>query len=136
MIPTDRYVAQTTLYVRYAETDAMAVVHHASYIVYFEEGRSSYTRQRGRSYADLERGGFMLIVTEVNSRYHKPAVYDDRVTIHTWVSELRSRGLTFSYSIVNTETNDLLVSGSTKHLCVDRSGKVCPLPQDWREIGN
>ena len=57
------FVAEATFHVRYAETDAQGIVHHASYIVYFEEGRSEYIRQRGSSYADFERSGFYLAVT-------------------------------------------------------------------------
>ena len=61
---TDRFIAETTLYVRYAETDAMGIIHHASYIIYFEEGRSNYARQRGSDYASFERSGYYLAVSE------------------------------------------------------------------------
>ena len=52
-----RFIAQTEFYVRYAETDAMGIVHHASYVVWFEEGRSTYARARGGDYAEFERSG-------------------------------------------------------------------------------
>ena len=81
MAPTDRFVTEITFHVRYAETDAMGIVHHTSYIVYFEEGRSHYARQRGSDYASFERGGHYLAVTEVSARYIKPARYDDPIII-------------------------------------------------------
>ena len=62
-------ITVTDFYVRYAETDAMRVVHHAAYLVYFEEGRSQLMRSLGGDYADIEASGFMLPVTEVNVRY-------------------------------------------------------------------
>ena len=62
MAPTDRFVAEASFYVRYAETDAMGIVHHANHIVYFEEGRSNYARQRGSDYASFERSGHYLTV--------------------------------------------------------------------------
>lgn len=136
MAPTDRFVAETTFRVRYAETDAMGIVHHSSYIIYFEEGRSSYSRQRGSDYASFERGGLFLAVTEVTARYVKPAHYDQAVTIRCWLEELKSRGLTFSYEIVAAETGDLLVTGQSKHICIDRSGKVAAIPPQWRAWAN
>ena len=62
MAPTDRFVSENTFYVRYAETDAMAITHHSNYIVYFEEARSHYSRVRGADYADFERSGYWLTV--------------------------------------------------------------------------
>ena len=55
--------------------DSMRIVHHSNYLVYFEEARSDYMRQRGENYANFERGGFNLAVTEVNVRYLRAAVY-------------------------------------------------------------
>ena len=54
----DRIVIETAFPVRYAETDAMGVVHHAAYLVYFEEGRSQYMRDIGSDYVDIEASGF------------------------------------------------------------------------------
>lgn len=132
MAPTDRFVAETTFHVRYAETDAMGIVHHASYLVYFEEGRSNYARQRGSDYASFERGGHYLAVSEVSARYIKPARYDARVTVRCWIGEMKSRTLTFEYEIVHTETDDVLVTGFSKHICITHDGQVVKIPEAWR----
>ncbi len=134
--PSDRFVASVTFHVRYAETDAMGIVHHASYIVYFEEGRSSYARQRGSDYASFERGGRFLAVTEVNARYLKPARYDQRVTILCWLVEMKSRTLTFGYEIVDAETGDVFVTGQSKHISITRDGQVTTIPTEWRQWAN
>ncbi len=99
----ERVVIENTFYVRYAETDAMGIVHHASYIVYFEEGRSNYARQRGSDYASFERSGRYLAVAEVNARYIKPAIYGQLITVRCWIEEMKSRALTFGYEIVDAE---------------------------------
>ena len=135
MPPTDRTIAETTLYVRYAETDAMGIIHHASYIIYFEEGRSNYARQRGSDYASFERSGYYLTVSEINARYIKPARYGQQITIRCWIAEMKSRGLTFSYEIVDATTRDILVEGSSKHVCIRHDGQVARLPEAWREWG-
>ncbi len=136
MAPTDRFVAETTFHVRYAETDAMGVVHHASYIIYFEEGRSSYARQRGSDYASFERGGRYLTVTEVGARYIQPARYDDQITVRCWLEEMKSRSLTFNYEIVDTASGAIRVTGFSKHICITHDGQVVKIPDDWRAWAN
>lgn len=133
MPPPDRFVAEITLYVRYAETDAMGIVHHASYIVFFEEGRSNYARHRGSDYATFEREGHYLTVSEINARYLKAARYGQRVTIRCWIDEMKSRTLTFGYEIVDSESRDVLVTGFSKHICITHDGQVTRLPEAWRE---
>lgn len=133
MPPNDRFVAETSFHVRYAETDAMGIVHHASYVVYFEEGRSNYARQRGRPYADFERSGYYLTVAEVHARFLKPARYDDRLTVRCWIDDMKSRSLTFAYEIVDVASGELVVTGSSKHICITHDGRVTVIPEIWRE---
>jgi acyl-CoA thioester hydrolase len=135
MTAEGRYVAETSFHVRYAETDAMGIVHHASYVVYLEEGRSTYARQRGHSYAEFEATGHALAVTEVHARYLHAARYDQRLTVRCWLAEIRSRTLTFEYEIVD-DAGLVLVSARTQHICIDTQGKVCTLPETWRSWAN
>lgn len=135
MAPTDRFVSETSIYVRYAETDAMRIVHHSNYIVYFEEGRSNYARQRGHDYGSFERSGLFLTVTEINARYLKPALYGQRITIRCWVDEMKSRAVTFAYEIVEGDSDTLLVTGHSKHICITHEGQVTKLPDSWRKWG-
>ncbi len=129
---SDPRVVETTFPVRYAETDQMQVVHHASYVVWMEEGRSEFMRQCGADYAEIERAGHFLAVTSVQARDLAPAHYGERVTVRTWVDELRSRRLTFGYEIVNAETGALLVTGKSEHVCLDRQGRVTRIPELFR----
>jgi acyl-CoA thioester hydrolase len=133
--PTGRFIAETNLYVRYAETDAMGIVHHASYIVYFEEGRSNYARQRGSDYVSFEASGLYLTVSEVNARYIKPARYGQQLTIRCWIAEMKSRGLRFGYEIIDHE-GALLVEGYSNHICISHGGQVMRLPDEWRKWAN
>jgi acyl-CoA thioester hydrolase len=130
--PADRFIAEISFRVRYAETDAMGIVHHGSYITYFEEGRTNYARQRGSDYASFERTGHFLAVTEINARYVKPARYDQMLTIRCWLTEMKSRSLTFAYEIVAADTGDIFVTGYSKHICITHAGQVARLPDAWR----
>lgn len=121
-------VAETKLRVRYAETDAMGIVHHSSYVVWFEAGRSDWMRLTGRGYADFERDGYFLPVTELTARYLAPLRYDDVATVRTWIGELRSRQVRFAYE-VRDEAGRLCATGGSAHICTTRDGRVAALPR-------
>jgi acyl-CoA thioester hydrolase len=127
-------VSETTFHVRYAETDQMGIVHHCAYLVWFEEGRSAWSRQLGRPYADFERAGYLLAVSEVGARYLVPARYDQRVTVRTRVSQVRSRLVRFEYEVVDAETGELFVTGFSAHICLDVDGKPARIPEEWRKF--
>ena len=131
MTSSEPLIIENTFHVRYAETDAMGIVHHASYIVYFEEGRSNYIRQLGRAYTEFEERGLHLAVSEVQARYIHPVKYDQQITVRCWIIDAKSRMITFGYEIVHAETKQLFVTGTTKHICVTRDGKVARIPQEW-----
>jgi acyl-CoA thioester hydrolase len=120
--------------VRYAETDQMGVVHHSAYVVWFEEGRTELSRQTGRSYAEFEQDGFVLSVSELNIRYAAPARYDQLVTIRTRVSEVRSRKVRFDYEVVETDTGQILATGHSAHICLDRDGRPARIPEEWLDF--
>ena len=122
------YVSETILRVRYAETDAMGIVHHAAYIPWFEVGRSDWLRDAGFPYTEFEKMGYYLVVAEVGARYYHPAHYDELVTVRTWMGEIQSRAVRIEYEVVN-ENGDLLVTGFTKHICIDRSNRPRRLPK-------
>jgi acyl-CoA thioester hydrolase len=130
--PQNRFTTHTTFFVRYAETDAMGIVHHSSYVVYLEEARSDYTRQRGSDYAEFERGGLYLAVTEVNIRYARPARYGQQITIKTWLEAIQSRGMTFGYEVSNPADGEIHATGTTRHICINREGQVVKIPEAWR----
>ncbi len=123
-------IIETTLRVRYAETDAMGVVYHANYLVWFEAGRGDYFRALGNDYGQWERRGYLLPVSEAYARFEAPARYGDLVTVRTSVDQVRSRGLTLGYEVVHAESQQRLASGWTRHICVDREGKVRRLPEE------
>jgi len=129
--PNDRFVSETMFHVRYAETDAMGITHHSNYIIYFEEARSHYSRVVGADYAEFERSGYWLTVAEVHARYIAPTRYAQRITAKCWVEELKSRGVTFGYEIVDATTGQVCVTGYSKHICINHDGKVVRLPAKW-----
>lgn len=116
----------------------MGVVHHSQYVIWFEVGRSSFLRNANLSYAGIEQAGHQFRIAEIGVRYRAPACYDQEITVRTWLSEVHSRGLTFSYAIVRPgaaveAAEQILVSGFTKLICTDRTGQVHRLPAELRQ---
>ncbi len=134
---------ETQIRVRYAETDAMGVVHHASYVVWLEVGRSEWMRRQGTSYADLEASGYNLPVVGLSVRYLASARYDELLTLKTWVAEAKSRQVRFAYELYRVEGDGRggpgaktcpIVRGETVHVCLSREGSVVALPQALRRL--
>jgi len=122
-----------TLTVRYAETDAQGVVHHANYLTWFEEGRSEFLRQQGCYYSDLERAGYFVIVAQATVDYRAPAYYEDRITIATTLEKGKGRLLAFSYRATNQD-GVLVAEGKTKHVVLDRDRNLVSLPEKYRQL--
>lgn len=126
------HVVSTEIRVRYAETDAMGIAHHTAYLVWFEVGRTEYTRAMGMPYREVEQDGTRLVVVEAHCRYHQPARYDDVLVVRTTVRELTKATVTFGYEARRKDDDSLLVEGYTMHAATDTAGRVRRIPDTVR----
>ena len=124
---------ETSLRVRYAETDQMGVVYHANLLPYFEVGRTELLRSVGPPYRELEKRGFLLAVVEASFRYAVPIRYDAALKVRTRLSELGKASVAFEYEVLDAESGRSHATGSTRHACLSPEGSVRPLPDDLRE---
>lgn len=108
----------TNITVRYSETDAMGVVHHAVYPVWFEIARTDYIKSIGVSYAEMEKGGVMLPVTSLSVKYHLPARYDDELEVCAKITRLTPARVEFAYTATRKSTGELLTEGTSSHAFV------------------
>ncbi len=125
---------EISIRVRYAETDRMGLLHHANYLVYFEQGRTELLRSRGLTYKELEDQGFLLVLTKVEVRYRSPARYDDLLTLRTSVERTTSVRIDHRYELFRDGT--LLAEGTSTLACVDRDGRLQELPPFLRMHDN
>lgn len=116
--------------VRYAETDRMGLLHHANYLVYFEQGRTELLRDQGLAYKDLEDQGFLLVLTKVQVRYRRPARYDELLTLRTIVQRTSMVKIEHRYELLRD--GELLAEGETTLGCIDRDGRPQILPETLR----
>jgi acyl-CoA thioester hydrolase len=122
---------EITIRVRYAETDRMGLLHHANYLVYFEQARTELLRQVGATYKEMEDQGYLLVVTKIALNYRRPAHYDDVLTIRTFVERTTFVRIDHRYEVWCGE--NLLADGTSTLACVDREGKPRALPEFLRD---
>jgi acyl-CoA thioester hydrolase len=121
------------LRVRYAETDQMGVVHHRNYLVYLEESRTSLMRERGCSYAEMERKGWALPVRRVAIRYRAPAYYEEELSVRTRIGRIGNASITFESEVVRVSDDVPIASGSVELACIRKDAAVrrpVPLPPE------
>jgi len=122
----------TELRVRYAETDAMGIVHHATYPIWMELGRSDFLRELGQSYGEWEARGVRLVVNEIRVRFRSPARYDEQVQVFTFLREAGRRRIVFGYRIQRDGV--LLAEGDSVHLVAGSDNRARVLPNDLLDL--
>jgi acyl-CoA thioester hydrolase len=120
--------ASLELTVRFVETDAMGVVHHSTYVVWFEAGRVAWMDAAQMPYTEIAAGGRHFAVTALRADYRTAAHFGDRVRVVTWVERLRSRQVAFRYEVRHAASDELLATGMSEHVCVDLDGRVAKIP--------
>lgn len=130
-----------TLRVYYKDTDQMGVVHHGNYVNWFEIGRTEMMEEAGFAYHDIENMGLLLPVLHMDLNYHQSARYNELVAIYTKVGQFSPIRLQFDYEVrrveeeafatnseqdispTNKPSGELLVSGSTSHMWLNKKWK-------------
>jgi acyl-CoA thioester hydrolase len=128
------HVGDVRIRVRYAETDQMGVVYHANYFVWFEVGRVEFLRAMGFSYREMEENDACFIaVVDARCRYKAPAHYDDEITVHTVLKNVRESVIHFGYELVRVSDGTLLAEGETTHVVTDAEMKRRTIPEKYMQ---
>lgn len=113
--------------VRYQETDAMGVLHHANYFTYFEIGRTELLRANGFDYRRVEEGGIFMVIVEISCRYRRPAKYDDVLRLRTTLKRVTAAKIEHEYQLFRGD--ELLAEAKSVLACVDRDGQLQRVPE-------
>ena len=108
----------TDVRVRFAETDAQGIAHHAAFLVWFEVARVAYLERHAGGYQSIRDRGLEALTTEVHVRYHRAASFDERLTVRARCVDLR--GARFRYEYRVQRDGELVADGYTSHATVDR----------------
>jgi acyl-CoA thioester hydrolase len=129
--PTDyRFVHRVRT--RFAETDAMGIVHHAAYLPYLEEARVAYLRHVGHPYDEVRQEGHNFAVLEVAVAYRRPLSFDEEVDVHLVAGEVTRA--TFQLAYLLTVAGEERATAVTVHGCVDPDGRAARLPPWVSEV--
>jgi len=115
--------------VRYAECDPQGVAHHSVYAVWLEFARTELLRSIGVDYKAVEASGLFCVVARMSLRYRRPAFYDDELTIRCKATKTRGVKIEHAYDV--RRKNELLTEAETTLVCIDREGRVRPVPPEW-----
>ena len=122
----DSYTFTYQLRVRFAETDAMGIVHHSRYLPYMEAARVEYLRHLGHPYTELRAEGIDFTVLEAHLKYRQPLRFDDVVDVHLHLGAVTRT--TFQIAYLLTVANQTSATGVTVHGCVNAQGRPLRMP--------
>jgi acyl-CoA thioester hydrolase len=111
------YRFSTEISVRFAETDAQGIAHHASFVVWLEVARVAYLAEHAGGYSAMREQGIEALTTEVQVRYHRAAYFDDRLTV--WTRCVGLRGARFRYEYALERAGEVVADAHTAHATVD-----------------
>jgi acyl-CoA thioester hydrolase len=114
----DGFSFSTELRIRFAETDAQGIAHHASFVVWLEVARVAHLAERAGGYQSIRERGLEALTTEVCLRYHRAAYFDETLTV--WARCVDVRGARFTYEYAIERSGELVADGYTRHATVDR----------------
>jgi len=107
----------TDVRVRFAETDAQGIAHHASFVVWLEVARVAYLAHYAGGYQAIRERGLEALTTEVRLRYHRAAAFDETLRVWARCGDLRGARFTYEYRI--ERDGELVADGYSKHAVVD-----------------
>ena len=113
----DGFNFSTEIAVRFAETDAQGIAHHASFVVWLEVARVAYLAEHAGGYLAIQAQGLEALTIEVDVKYRRAAYFDDRLRIWTRCVDLR--GARFRYEYVLERAGEIVADGFTAHATVD-----------------
>jgi acyl-CoA thioester hydrolase len=113
----DGFRFSTDVQVRFAETDAQGIAHHAAFVVWLEVARVAWLAEHAGGYDAIRKQGIEALTTAVEVRYHRAARFDDRLRV--WARCVDPRGARFRYEYAVERSGELLAEASTSHATVD-----------------
>ncbi len=111
---------------RFAETDAMGVVHHGAYPVWLEEARVVLLERAGHPYEEVRAGGVDFAVLELAVRYRRAVRFGEPVDVHLVVGG--ATRATFQVGYLLTVDGEPATTAVTVHGAVDATGRATRLP--------
>ena len=129
---------RTEVLVRFNEADPLGIVWHGHYIRYFEDGREAFGNTHGLGYLDVYKQGFVIPIVSVHCEFKRSLRYGDRVIVETKYIPCEAAKMKFNYSLFNAATGELVATGSSVQVFLDKNGSVLqlsnpPFFEEWKK---
>jgi acyl-CoA thioester hydrolase len=129
---------RTEVLVRFNEADPLGIVWHGHYIRYFEDGREAFGNMHGLGYLEVYKHGFVIPVVSVQCDYKRSLRYGDRVIVETKYNPCEAAKMKFSYRLFNAATNELVATGSSVQVFLDKEDSILqlsnpPFFEEWKK---
>jgi len=123
--------------VRFNEADPLGIVWHGHYIRYFEDGREAFGNKYGIGYLDFYNHGFIVPVVSIQCDYKRSLGYGEKVIVETQYIPCEAAKLKFNYLLYNSDNGQLVASGSSVQVFLDRNSSLLqltnpPFYDDWK----
>ncbi len=125
----DAYPFAQKVRVRFAETDAMGIAHHGSYLPWMEEARVGYLRASGHPYTEVRGGGHDIAVVECHVRYRASPVFEDELVVHCLVAPPTRATFEIAYLVRRGE--QVMATAVTVHAFLESATGRPLRPPDW-----
>ena len=124
--------------VRFNDADPLGIVWLGHYIRYFEDGGESFGKDHGLGYLDVYKQGFVTPVVNVQCDFKKSLRFGDRVIVETIYIPCQAAKIKFKYRLYNAETGDLVSSGSSVQVFLDKENSILqlnnpPFFEGWKQ---
>lgn len=129
---------RTEILVRFNEADPLGIVWHGHYIRYFEDGRESFGEKYGIRYLDFYKHGIVVPIVHIECNFKRALRYGDRVIVETRYMPCEAAKLKFSYQLYNQETRELVATGSSVQVFLDKASSALQLTnpdffENWKK---
>ncbi|MFH1349653.1 MAG: thioesterase family protein [Pseudomonadota bacterium] len=122
-------VHKTEIRVRFGDTDMAGVVYLPRYIHYFVIAWEELFRSLGMPFEGMvKKDTSGMPPVELNCRFKAPAYCGDLLEVHTQVTRILKRGVTFKFDLYRKEDKRLLVTGTMTCMTVNEGFKSSRLP--------
>ena len=129
------FITETQIRVRYAETDQMNVVYYGNYAQYFEVARAESIRNVGFTYKEMEASGVIMPVVEMQTKFLRPAHYDDLLTIRTILRDLPvDHRIHFEHEVFNQEKKLLTLGKVILYFVKMDNFEKTVMPETMRQV--
>jgi acyl-CoA thioester hydrolase len=115
---------KTEFCVRFSEVDAMNIVWHGNYAIYFEDVREAFGKKYGIGFHDIVKAGYAAPLVEFSVNYKQPLLYGQKAKVYIFYKDTPAAKIVFEYEIRNIENNSIIATGRSVQVFLDQQNRL------------